>query len=184
MTLARVSFSDWISLVGPGSGWSATQLEAMEVGLEPWMLSTGRDREGDPEARLQVVVVDGETSMSQASGVVDVEISADEAAAAAASEPRRNATERTALAVAATAAVELTNLFFLLRGGGTVRRRCGRIEGISTLFAFAAFLSAAGLLIVRNAARRRLVVLVASAAALFVAAAGTVLSLLRVQGSR
>ncbi|CAM0152620.1 unnamed protein product [Urochloa decumbens] len=154
----------------------------MEVGLEPWMLSTGRDREGDPEARLQVVVMDGETSMSQASGVVDVEISDDEAAAAAASEPRRNATERTALAVAATAAVELTNLFFLLRGGGTVpvRRRCGRIEGISTLFAFAAFLSAAGLLIVRNAAGRRQVVLVASAAALFVAAVGTVLSLLRV----
>ncbi|CAO2037277.1 unnamed protein product [Urochloa humidicola] len=170
------------------------QPEAMKVGFWPREFIAGRDREVVLEAKLQVVVMDGETGLRQASDIVDVEISAEEPAAAASSEPRRNATARTALAVAATATVALTNLFFLLRGGGTERRRCGgRIEGISVLFAFAAFLSAAGLVLVRHAgghstvvsaARGRRVILVASAAALFVASAGTVLSLLLAQGCR
>ncbi|CAO2044660.1 unnamed protein product [Urochloa humidicola] len=167
----------------------------MKVGFWPREFIAGRDREVMLEAKLQVIVVDGETGLRQASDIVDVEMGTEEPpAAAASSEPRRNATERTALAVAATAAVALTNLFFLLHGGGTERRRCGgRIEGISVLFAFAAFLSAAGLVLVRHAgghstvvsaARGRRVILVASAAALFVASAGTVLSLLLAQGSR
>ncbi|CAN6247073.1 unnamed protein product [Urochloa humidicola] len=166
----------------------------MEVGLGPRELITGRDHEVVLQARLQVLVVDGETSTRQASGVVYEEMGTEEPpAAAASSEPRRNATERTALAVAATAAVVLTNLFFLLHGRGDAELRCCCccwIEGISMLFALAAFLSAAGLVLVRHAARhgtiasaaRRRVLLVASAAALFVAAAGTVLSLLNAQG--
>jgi hypothetical protein len=91
--------------------------------------------------------------------------------------------------VAATAAVDLTNLFFLLRGDTDTdadaerRRRWGWTGGICVLFAFAALLSAAGTVLaphVVSAARRR-VLLVASAAALFVASAGTVLVLLLVE---
>ncbi|CAD6247973.1 unnamed protein product [Miscanthus lutarioriparius] len=106
---------------------------------------------------------------------------------------QRDSTEKTALAVAATAAVDLTNLFFLLRGDTDTdterQRRWGWTGGISVLLAFAALLSAAGLVLVLlhttvvvSAARRR-VLLVASAAALFVASAGTVLlALLDAQG--
>lgn len=89
--------------------------------------------------------------------------------------------------MAATAAVDLTNLFFLLRGDTDTdaerRRRWGWTGGICVLFAFAALLSAAGTVLaphVVSAARRR-VLLVASAAALFVASAGTVLVLLLVE---
>ncbi|CAN6271532.1 unnamed protein product [Urochloa humidicola] len=156
----------------------------MEVAHGPRELGTGRGREGVGvlEPRLQVVVVDGETGLRQASDILDVEMSAEEPAAAA-SEPRGNATEkRTALAVAATAAVELTNLFFLLRVRGDAELRRCWIEALAALFAFAAFLSASGLVLAWHAAGHGTIVLVASAAALFVAAAGTVLSLLNAQG--
>uniref|UniRef100_A0A0E0JVY7 Uncharacterized protein n=1 Tax=Oryza punctata TaxID=4537 RepID=A0A0E0JVY7_ORYPU len=110
-----------------------------------------------------------------------------------------------ALAVAATAAVELTNLFFFLHGGGAGRavaprrrgqRRCGEmgllpvelVESVTVILALAAFMSAAGLLLLRQAAdlgHYRIVspacstaVLVASTAALFVASLGTVSLLL------
>jgi hypothetical protein len=100
----------------------------------------------------------------------------------------KDSTEKTALAVAATAAVDLTNLFFLLRGDtDTERQRWDWTGGISVLFAFAALLSAAGLVLALHttvfvSAARRRVILVASVAALFVASAGTVLALLDAQG--
>lgn len=112
-----------------------------------------------------------------------------------------------ALAVAAAAAVELTNLFFFLHGTGDGRavapRRRGRrrccemgvapvelVEAATVILALAAFLSAAGLLLLRHAAgdlggHHRIVspacstaVLVASTAALFLASLGTVVLLL------
>jgi hypothetical protein len=104
----------------------------------------------------------------------------------------KDSTEKTAMAVAGTAAVDLTNLFFLLRGDtdtdtDTERRRWDWTGGISVLFAFAALLSAAGLVLALHttvfvSAARRRVILVASVAALFVASAGTVLALLDAQG--
>lgn len=138
---------------------------------------------------LQVVVVVEETS--QASDTVDSEVleqpdsgyiqlqnQINTSAAA-----QRDSTKKTAVAVAATAAVDLTNLFFLLRGDTDTereRRRWGWTGGISVLFAFAALLSAAGLVLALHttvvvSSARRWVILVASAAALFVASAGTVL---------
>uniref|UniRef100_A0A0D9YMR5 Uncharacterized protein n=1 Tax=Oryza glumipatula TaxID=40148 RepID=A0A0D9YMR5_9ORYZ len=108
-----------------------------------------------------------------------------------------------ALAVAAAAAVELTNLFFFLHGAGdgravAPRRRCCEmgvapvelVEAATVIVALAAFLSAAGLLLLRHAAgdlggHHRIVspacstaVLVASTAALFLASLGTVVLLL------
>ncbi|KAL5211843.1 hypothetical protein ABZP36_022690 [Zizania latifolia] len=110
-------------------------------------------------------------------------------------------TSTAALAVAATAAVELTNIFFFLHGDTeralARRRRCCEtglvrvariIEAATVILAFAAFLSAAGLLLLRRPAlgRHHIVsaacvraVLFASTAALFLASVGTVFSLLQ-----
>ncbi|KAG8069840.1 hypothetical protein GUJ93_ZPchr0006g46290 [Zizania palustris] len=109
-------------------------------------------------------------------------------------------TSTAALAVAATAAVELTNIFFFLHGDTeralATRRRCCElglvcvariIEAVTVILAFAAFLSAAGLLLLRSPALGRhdivsaacvRAVLLASTAALFLASVGTVFSLL------
>ncbi|KAL6629891.1 hypothetical protein ACP70R_029656 [Stipagrostis hirtigluma subsp. patula] len=117
--------------------------------------------------------------MTNRSSGIDVESAQGPDAASTAveeEEEERNATTTTALAVAAMAAVDLTNLFFLLRG----RSAAGvtAIEELAVLFAFAAFLMpAGGLMLIENAACGR-VLLVASAASLFVASAGTALSLL------
>uniref|UniRef100_A0A0E0CG62 Uncharacterized protein n=1 Tax=Oryza meridionalis TaxID=40149 RepID=A0A0E0CG62_9ORYZ len=110
-----------------------------------------------------------------------------------------------ALAVSAAAAVELTSLFFFLHGAGggravAPRRRRRRwccemgvvpvelVEAATVILALAAFLSAAGLLLLRHAGdlgHHRIVspacstaVLVASTAALFLASLGTVVLLL------
>nr|CAB3445704.1 unnamed protein product [Digitaria exilis] len=108
-----------------------------------------------------------------------------------ASKTRRNidASEKTALAVAATAAVELTNLFFLLSGDDAEPRcsSCCWTEGLAMALAFAAFVSASGLVLAFHATgqrvaisgdRRRVLVLV-SAAALFLASGAMALSLLK-----
>ncbi|KAL6629889.1 hypothetical protein ACP70R_029654 [Stipagrostis hirtigluma subsp. patula] len=135
---------------------------------------------------------DDGTRTNRSSGIDVESVRAPDLATAAAAAEQRSAT-RTALAVAATAAVELTNLFFLLRGDAGRHCRCkiARLtainEEVAVLFAFAALLPAAGLLLVQHAAPRRTtasawcwrVLLAASAASLFVASAGTVLSLLR-----
>ncbi|TVU32697.1 hypothetical protein EJB05_24441, partial [Eragrostis curvula] len=135
---------------------------------------------------------DEETETTSQHTDMDIEMSVDGPAAAA--EPRD--VRMVELAVAATAAVELSNLFFLLRGESELHRRRRKeipsvtaTEALAVLAAFAAFLSAAGLLLSRHAAggggqrvvvpaARRRVILVASAASLFVASVATAVSLL------